>query len=48
MLHKKNISSNYIQNTNRKTDENRRKTSEIGLAYVKFYKTKLPRGRKRR
>ena len=29
-----------------KTDENRKKTTKIGLAYVQFYETKLHRGRK--
>ena len=47
MLHKKTtISSNYNQNT-KKTDENRKKTIKIGLAYVQFYKTQIHRGRKR-
>ena len=46
MLHKKTISSNYNQKT-KKTDENRKKTTKIGLAYVQFHKTKLHRGRKR-
>ena len=45
MLHKKTISSNY--NQNKKTDENRKKTTKIGLA-CNFYETKLHRGRKRR
>ena len=48
MLHKKTISSNHNQNTNKKTDENRKKTTKFGLAYVNFIKTKLHRGRKRR
>ena len=48
VLHKKTISSNHNQNTNKKTDENRKKTTNIGLAYVQFYETKLHRGRKRR
>ena len=38
MLPKKTISSNYNQNTNKKTDENRKKTTKIGLAYVNFIK----------
>ena len=38
MLHKKTISSNYSQNTNKKTYENRKKTTKIGLAYVNFIK----------
>ena len=46
MLHKKTISSNYNQNTIKKTDENR-KNIKTGLVYVQFYKTKLHRGRKR-
>ena len=41
MLHKKTISSSYNQNTNEKL-------TKIGLAYVKFYGTKLHRGKKRR
>ena len=48
MLHKKTISSNYNQNTNKKTDENREKTTKIRLSSVQFHKTKLHRGRKRR
>ena len=38
MLHKKTISSNYSQNTNKKTYENRKKTTKIGLAYLNFIK----------
>ena len=38
MLHIKTISSNYNQNTNKKTDENREKTTKIGIAYVNFIK----------
>ena len=38
MLHKKTISSNYSQNTNKQTYENRKKTTKIGLAYVNFIK----------
>ena len=37
MFHKKTISSNYNQNTNQKTDENWKKITKIGLAYVEFY-----------
>ena len=43
MLHKKTISSNYNQNTHKKTDKYRQKTTKIGLAYVQFYETKLHR-----
>ena len=38
MLHKKTISSKYNQNTNKKSDENRKKTTKIGLAYARFIK----------
>ena len=38
MLHKNTISSNNNQNTNKKTDENWKKTTKIGLAYVSFVK----------
>ena len=37
MLHKKTIYSNYNKKTNKKTDENRKKTTKIGLAYVNFF-----------
>ena len=38
MLHKKTISTNYNQNTNKKTEENRKKATKIGLAHVNFIK----------
>ena len=38
MLHKKTISSNYNQNTNKKLTRIGKKTSKIGLAYVNFIK----------
>ena len=38
MLHKKTISSNHNQNTNKKTDENRKKSTKFGLTYVNFIK----------
>ena len=38
ILHKTTIPSNYNQKTNGKTDENRKKTTKIGLAYVNFIK----------
>ena len=47
IFHKKTNSSNYNQNTNEKLTKIEKKT-EIGLAYVQFYETKLHRGRKRR
>ena len=37
-MHKKTISSNDNQITNKKTDENRKKTTKIGLVYVNFIK----------
>ena len=48
MLHKKNFSSNYNQNTNEKLTKIGKKTTKIRLAYVHFYETKFHRGRKRR
>ena len=39
MLHKKTISSNYNQNTNKKMTKIGKKTTKIGLAYVQFYWT---------
>ena len=39
MLHKQTISSNYNQNSNKKTDENwKKKITKIELAYVHFIK----------
>ena len=38
MLHKKTISSNYDQNTNKKLTKIGKKTTKIGLAYVNFIK----------
>ena len=48
MLHKKTISSNYNQNSNNKTDENRKKNYQKRISLCKFYKTKFHRGGKRR
>ena len=48
MLHKKNYFQQLQPKYKRKTYENQKKTTKIGLAYVQFYKTKLHRGRKRR
>ena len=42
----KKLSSNYNQKTNEKLTKIGKKTTKIGLAYVQFYETKLPRGRK--
>ena len=40
MLHKKTISSNENQNTNKKLKKIWKKPNKIGLAYVEFYKNK--------
>ena len=48
MLHKKNYFWQLQPKYKQKPDENRKKTTKIGLAYVQFYETKLHRGRKRR
>ena len=42
MLHKKTISSNYNQNTNKKLTKIEKITTKIGLAYV-FFKKITPR-----